>query len=153
MTLPYTEADIERARAAVRAAAAQAWSDRTEDELLNHYADAVVAVLAAAGRLAPAADDDPHRAAGHRRRGPAARRLAFAADDDPRHIIDIRPKGWTIKHPLACRHGDLFGCAVNLAAENLTDPPAPLGRYAVTVDSIDGQLRIGDRVDQPEAGR
>ncbi|MEU8264453.1 DUF6085 family protein [Micromonospora sp. NPDC048999] len=74
-------------------------------------------------------------------------------DDDPRHIIDLRADGWTIKHPLSCRLGDLFGCPVNLAAEGLDGPPAPPGRYAVSVDSIDGQLRIGDRVDQAVAGR
>jgi len=92
----------------------------------HDIARAVLDALAAAGRLAP-------------------------ADDDARHIIQFREDGWTIKHPLSCRLGDLFGCRVNLAAEDLDGPPVPPGRYEVAgVSDIDGRLLIGDRVDQTE---
>ena len=67
--------------------------------------------------------------------------------DDPRHIIEFRASGWTLKHPLSCRHGDLWGCAVNRAAEEMDGPPAELGRYAVHVDGIDGRLWVDERVE------
>ncbi|MFJ1539324.1 DUF6085 family protein [Micromonospora chalcea] len=67
--------------------------------------------------------------------------------DDPRHIIEFRATGWTLKHPLSCRHGDLWGCAVNRAAEEMDSPPAEPGRYAVHVDGIDGRLRVDERVE------
>ena len=135
MPTPYTDADVDD----LHETFAKAWtlhlgqhpapacpSDmNTEDCCDRHGLRAALDALTAAGRLAP-------------------------PDDDPRHIIEFRPDGWTLKHPLSCRLGDLFGCRVNEAAEDLDDPPAEPGRYAVTVDSIDGQLRIGDRVEQAE---
>lgn len=91
-------------------------------------ARAVLDALAAAGRLAP-------------------------ADDDPRHIIDIRPDGWTIKHPLACRP-NLFECGVNRAAEQdlgqSDGPPVPPGRYEVDADEPYDRLQIFDRVNPTE---
>jgi hypothetical protein len=72
-------------------------------------------------------------------------------DTDPRHIIDFRDNGWTVKHPLSCREGNLFGCRVNQAAEELVGPPAAYGRYECWVDSIDGRLIVGERVSQIQA--
>ncbi|MEU4781050.1 DUF6085 family protein [Micromonospora sp. NPDC023633] len=138
---PYTDADVDD----LHETFAKAWSlhlsqhpappcnpeMNTEDCCDRSGLRAVLDALTAAGRLAP-------------------------ADDDPRHVIQFRADGWTIKHPLACRLGDLFGCAVNQAAEDLDGPPVPPGRYVVTVDGIDGRLRVGESVDEqavaPAAG-
>ncbi|MFI7072071.1 DUF6085 family protein [Micromonospora sediminicola] len=132
---PYTDADVDD----LHETFAKAWTlhlsqhsaeaclseMNTEDCCDRHGLLAALEALTAAGRLAP-------------------------ADDDPRHIIELRADGWTLKHPLSCRLGDLFGCRVNEAAEELDGPPGAPGRYAVTVDSIDGRLRVGDRVDRAE---
>ncbi|MBM0275118.1 DUF6085 family protein [Micromonospora tarensis] len=76
-------------------------------------------------------------------------------DDDPRHIIEFRPDGWTIKHPLACRPR-LFDCPVNRAAETELGtkrcPAPPPGRYECRAGDGDlvGMFLLGDRVDQAE---
>lgn len=134
-TQPYTDTDVDQ----LHDVFARAWTTHERahpvpeqcsgDEPAEDCCDreglrAVLDALAAAGRLAPA--------------------------DDPRHIIQFREDGWTIKHPLTCRIGDLFGCRVNLAAEDLDGPPVPPGRYEASVSDIDGRLQIGDRVDLAE---
>jgi hypothetical protein len=71
----------------------------------------------------------------------AAGGLTAVASDDGQHRIELRPDGWTIKHPLACRP-DLFDCPVNRAAEvDLTEPPAVHGVFRCELD-LTGQLRI-----------
>lgn len=64
---------------------------------------------------------------------------------DDQHIIDLRPDGWTIQHPMACRP-DLFTCPVNHAAGDLDEMPAlpGPGRYYCTL--VDGDLKIGEAV-------
>jgi hypothetical protein len=59
------------------------------------------------------------------------------------HVIEIRAKGFTIMHPLACRP-NLFDCPVNVASEEqLTEPPGQLGRFVCSLTD-DGQFVIGD---------
>lgn len=71
-------------------------------------------------------------------------RLRQIVDDGPAyHVIDLRPDGWTLRHPLSCRP-NLFDCKLNTAA--LTDPLAArisTGQYRV--DLVDGQLQIGEQ--------
>jgi hypothetical protein len=59
-----------------------------------------------------------------------------ADPDGAQHVIEFREDGWTIRHPLTCRLGDLFACRVNRAAEvDVEGPPdAGLGRYVCDVD-------------------
>jgi hypothetical protein len=60
------------------------------------------------------------------------------------HVIDLRPGGWTMQHPLTCRlSGDLFSCPYNQAAEGL-GPMDRLGRYVCHL--ADGRVMIGDPV-------
>lgn len=121
---PYTDADVKLVEQAILHADPPIRRGYINGpDVLTAEARAALDALAAAGRLAP-------------------------VDDGPRHIIEFRPDGWTIKHPLSCRIGDLFGCRVNLAAEDLDGPPVPPGRYEASVSDIDGRLQIGDRVDQ-----
>ena len=81
-------------------------------------------------------------------------RAADAASSE-QHVIEFRPDGWTIKHPLSCRP-DLFECSVNRAAErdpaNAAGPPVPPGRYECSANDLGDRLLIGDRVDL-EVGR
>lgn len=55
---------------------------------------------------------------------------------DPRHIVEIRPDGWALQHPVTCRD-DLF-CQIHklIAAGMATvdEPPGPLGRYPVRLE-------------------
>lgn len=63
------------------------------------------------------------------------------------HIIDIKPDGWTIKHPLSCRP-QLFDCPVHQAAQRrdfATVHPKP-GRYNVALDAA-GWVLIGEPVE------
>lgn len=60
--------------------------------------------------------------------------------DDGRHIIELRPDGFTIQHPLACRP-ILFNCPVNrVAQEDLAEPPDEYGRFYCEIR--DGWLAI-----------
>jgi hypothetical protein len=82
-------------------------------------------------------------------RGEIARLTALVGDDNGQHVIEFRADGWTIMHPLACRP-DLFACPVNrVAGVGLTEPPAALGRYEVSLNDAGDQLLIGDRVGPP----
>lgn len=76
-----------------------------------------------------------------------ADRICDAIDDQPHHVLDLTDTGWTLKHPLDCRD-ELFECPYNRAADRLEGPPAPLGRYYVTVDGH-GALVVGDHVTRP----
>ncbi|WFF07226.1 DUF6085 family protein [Micromonospora sp. WMMD1076] len=80
-------------------------------------------------------------------------RAADAASSE-KHIIEIRPDGWTIQHPLSCRP-NLFDCPVNRAGEaemaSLKCPPAPPGRYECFVNDLGDRFLLGDRVDQEDA--
>jgi hypothetical protein len=116
----YTPADVDLVADAIvdaRLRGFRDWSDRP--------ARAVLAALAAAGRLAP-------------------------VDDDPRHVIEFRPDGWTIMHPLSCRP-NLFECPVNRVAEMdlgaLGGPPVPPGRYECELNDLGDRLLIGDRIE------
>lgn len=141
MSTPYTDADVElvastfvtEAKKNPVGSAAPPWMPQTRYLLgptEHDIARAVLAALAAAGRLAP-------------------------PDDSPFHIIEFRPDGWTIKHPLACRP-NLFACRVNRAAErdlaNIDGPPY-LGQYECSANDFGDRLHIGDRVDPPEVAR
>ncbi|AYF29288.1 hypothetical protein CSH63_17815 [Micromonospora tulbaghiae] len=137
---PYTDADVHMVAGIFIAEAKKNPVDRSaplwmgaQGRLLlgpteHDIARAVLDALAAAGRLAP-------------------------VDDDPRHIIDLRADGWTLKHPLACRRGDLFDCPVNRAASQQLDgpPPESPGRYVCWLGDRDlaGMLILGDRIDEP----
>ncbi len=114
---PYTDADVDQLTAHVRAAIGWPMSAGEVSTIVT----AVLQALSDDGRIIPA--------------------------NDPRHIIEFRATGWTLKHPLSCRHGDLWGCAVNRAAEEMDGPPAEPGRYAVHVDGIDGRLWVDERVE------
>lgn len=138
MSKPYTDADVQLVARAIfmddypdsdpGPAMAQSQMPGLHEYVQN--ARAVLDALAAASRLAP-------------------------VDDDPRHIIEFRPDGWTIKHPLACRP-NLFACRVNRAAErdlaNIDGPPY-LGQYECSANDLGDRLHIGDRVDPPEVAR
>lgn len=67
-----------------------------------------------------------------------------------RHVVDLRPDGWTIQHPLACRP-NLFDCPVNRAAERglRERPPVPDGWYVCSIGETGG-LIVGGRVDTDE---
>lgn len=41
-----------------------------------------------------------------------ARKLLDEVLRDETHVVEIRPDGWTVQHPLQCRR-DMFGCPVN----------------------------------------
>lgn len=62
------------------------------------------------------------------------------------HVIDIKPDGWTIKHPLACRP-ELFNCPVHnaAAAREFADPHPGPGRYGVSLSET-GWIVIGEPV-------
>ncbi|MEU4592903.1 DUF6085 family protein [Micromonospora aurantiaca (nom. illeg.)] len=79
-------------------------------------------------------------------------RAADAASSET-HVIEIRPDGWTIQHPLSCRP-DLFNCPVNRVGEaemgSLNCPPAPPGRYECGINDLGDRFLLGDRVDQEE---
>ncbi|MGW5556879.1 DUF6085 family protein [Micromonospora sp. NPDC003944] len=115
---PYTDADIAHLTAAVRARIGWPISAGEAGTIVT----VVLQELATTGRLAP-------------------------VDDDPRHIIEFRPAGWTIKHPLACRP-NLFACPFNRAALALDSPPAKYGRYVVDLsdEGVSGDLVVGDRI-------
>lgn len=72
--------------------------------------------------------------------------------DDSGHIIEFRPDGWTIQHPLACRP-NLFACPVNRAAEHdLAGGEVPPGRYECEVNDIGDRFLIGDRLPEVTDG-
>jgi len=72
---------------------------------------------------------------------------AVRAELDAPHVIDLRPDGWTIRHPLSCRP-HLFDCLVHEAAQGaLREPPGELGRFEVEFDP-DGIFLLGARVEQ-----
>lgn len=63
------------------------------------------------------------------------------------HVIKFNERGWTIKHPLACRP-NLFECPVHAAAEQqIAQPPEVLGRYTISL-ADDGLLYLGDPADE-----
>jgi hypothetical protein len=80
-------------------------------------------------------------AAGFMRTGARAALDALTAagwvrmDPDEPHLIEFRPDGWTIQHPVRCRP-NLFACPVNrVAGEQVDGPPASgLGVYECDVD-------------------
>lgn len=69
-------------------------------------------------------------------------------DPDEPHLIEFRPDGWTIQHPVRCRP-NLFACEVNRVGESLDGPSGPppegLGVYECWLD--DGDFVIGGRRD------
>lgn len=72
--------------------------------------------------------------------------LALKETDVKHHLIEVRPDGWTIQHPLSCRP-DLFNCRVNRAASaTLTVAPnrAP-GIYRCEVAARTERLVISAR--------
>jgi hypothetical protein len=65
------------------------------------------------------------------------------------HIVRFDEDGWTVKHPLACREGDLFECPTNKALVELANEPDkhPVpGTYTVRVK--DDGLEFGPRTEQ-----
>jgi hypothetical protein len=65
-------------------------------------------------------------------------------NDDHEHMIELRPGGWTMQHPLSCRlSGELFACPYHQAAQGL-GPMDQLGRYVCRL--VDGRVLIGDPV-------
>ncbi len=140
MAAPYTDAELVAAATGQHAieprranadghdpcSCGQWWGSPEGPSWDEHMAEVALAALSAAGRLAP-------------------------VDDDPRHIIELRADGWTMQHPLACRlSGNLFDCPVNRAVEQqaTAEPATGLGRYACWLHEDDGQMMLGDRVDQ-----
>jgi hypothetical protein len=63
------------------------------------------------------------------------------------HIIDIKPDGWTIKHPLSCRP-ELFNCPVHNAAvaREFADVHPKPGQYGLSLDET-GWIVIGEPVE------
>ena len=62
--------------------------------------------------------------------------LAAEKTPDEPHIVKFDEDGWTLKHPLKCRLGDLFDCAHHAAAvERIAGPPKDgPGLYELRLD-------------------
>jgi hypothetical protein len=68
--------------------------------------------------------------------------ICKAIDDQPFHTVDLREDGWTLKHPLDCRH-ELFACPYNRALGVLDGvPESGPGVYRVDLDGH--HLLLGD---------
>lgn len=82
-------------------------------------------------------------------------------DLDEQHVIEFRPDGWTIQHPLTCRADgrSLFDCEVNRAAESMNErlyelaTAMGLGRFECSLKTrgsgraIASGLMVGRRVE------
>jgi hypothetical protein len=55
------------------------------------------------------------------------------------HLIEFRPDGWTIQHPVRCRP-NLFACPVNRVAGEQIDGPPASGPGVYECDVEDGTL-------------
>ena len=75
----------------------------------------------------------------------AIRAAGWGITDDttPHHIVCFTERGFTIKHPVACRP-NLFACPVNDAGEALDGSPAELGTWVCDLDEF-GSLRLLER--------
>lgn len=58
-----------------------------------------------------------------------AERLAEALNNDP-HVVEFRPDGWSLRHPVLCR-GDMFACDVHRYLDAQPKPLKKPGRYTV----------------------
>jgi hypothetical protein len=109
----------------------------TESGEATHLIQAILSSPTSVIASAPALD--AHALAAH------LLRLGYRfVDPAEKHVIEVRKTSQTIKHPLACRAGDLFDCPVAAAAERLNGPPGAPGRYECTVEA--GHFVLLDRV-------
>lgn len=71
----------------------------------------------------------------------ALERLEKCMDDEQFHTLEVRPEGWTLKHPLACRP-NLFTCVVNQrCAKEVPYGSLQFGKYRVETEGE--ELKLG----------
>lgn len=67
-------------------------------------------------------------------------------EHDDGHLIEVANNGWTLRHSLLCRLGDLFACPINQAAQEQGERLAiEYGEGRYIVDLEDDLLIVVDR--------